>query len=341
MSIRANDIGSRQLFTTAKNFDLIASLQYFDKIKDNSSFKSLAEDSIFMCYLNHINNNVTASKLCNFYATFNDDRNDIDSCICFFETLSGNTSVGADNSEWINNIIRLQPEITYCLAAIYKAGYSTYWDYEIKPTLESYINSYPVSNEILNDIHETIIEFSSPEVLSGMHSNIYVMNIDNAFNLSDESFCCTPLLLDKEMEKHFRLNFIKVYIHENLHRLKISEVLMSKLNELKADDFYRENEAIASNHREGLNEAFVVAAEVFISNKIGIRNMKSVYDEFVDYVEGSLVLAPILFVHLKEKDNTESFNDFILKLFNDGIIKVGSVKSEYEKAIEQIKSNVD
>ena len=34
MCIRANDIGSGQLFTTAKSFDLIASLQYFDKIKD-------------------------------------------------------------------------------------------------------------------------------------------------------------------------------------------------------------------------------------------------------------------------------------------------------------------
>ena len=60
-----------------------------------------------------------------------------------------------------------------------------------------------------------------------------------------------------------------------------------------------------------------------------------------DFVEGSLALAHIIFVHLKEKDTTESFNDFILKLFNDGIIKVGSVKSEYEKAIAQIKSNVD
>ncbi|MDE6769653.1 MAG: hypothetical protein K2J78_08030, partial [Muribaculaceae bacterium] len=82
------------------------------------------------------------------------------------------------------------------------------------------------------------------------------------------------------MEKRFRLDFLKVYTHENLHRLKVSDTLMKKLEELKADDFYRENEAIANNHREGLNEAFVVAAEVFISHNIGRRDAQSVYDEF-------------------------------------------------------------
>ena len=136
------------------------------------------------------------------------------------------------------------------------------------------------------------------------------------------------------MEKRFRLDFLKVYTHENLHRLKVSDALMKRLEELKADDFYRENEAIANNHREGLNEAFVVAAEVFISHNIGRRDAQSVYDEFKEYVDGSLVLAPIIYIHLDEKSNTESLNDFILRLFDNGTISIGSVKSEYEKAMQ-------
>lgn len=329
--------GSNRLFTTSKCFDLIASLQYFDKIKDSSHFCHLATDSTFMCHLNRINNIVTASKLCNFYATFNGDRNNTDACIQFFASLSDNETVSRDNSKWINRITGLQPQLTYCLSAINSSGYSQYWDLNIKPVLVSYINSYKVSDEILNTIHEAMSDFSGPEGLPETHSNIYVLNIDNAFNLSDESFCCTPLLLDKEMEKQFRIDFLKVYIHENLHRLKISDTLMKRLEELKTDVFYKENEAIASNHREGLNEAFVVAAEVFISHKIGRRDIKDVYDEFSEYVDGSLVLAPIIYVYLNEKLKQESFNDFILRLFDNGIIKVGSVKSEYQKAMTQIK----
>lgn len=334
------DLGSSRLFTTSKCFDLISSIQYFDKIKDNSHFCHLTTDSTFMHHLEQINESVTASKLCNFYATFNDDRNDIDACIHFFASLHDSETGNPDNSEWIKNIIGLQSQLTYCLSAINKSGYSRYWDLEIKPVLTGYIDSYEVSDEILNNIHEAMTEFSGPEGLSETHSNIYVLNIDNAFNLSDESFCCTPLLLDKEMEKQFRLDFLKVYIHENLHRLKISDTLMKRLEELKADDFYKENEAIASNHREGLNEAFVVAAEVFISHKIGRRDMKNVYDEFAEYVDGSLVLAPIIYVHLNEKDKKESLNDFILRLFDNGTIKAGSIKSEYQKAMNHIKSQL-
>lgn len=327
-----------RIFTTSKCFDMIASLQYFDKIKDIPRFYNLSTDSTFMSRLNYVNENARASKLCNFYSIFGGNKNSTDSCVHFFNNMLLNDSITSSGLDWVRNIVGLQTEIAYCISTLNKAGYSDYWDNEIVPILQMHIDSYPVSAEILNDIHKAMAEFSGPEGLSETHSNIYVLNIDNAFNLSDESFCCTPLLLDKEMEKQFRLDFLKVYIHENLHRLKISDTLMAKLEELKADDFYKENEAIARNHNEGLNEAFIVAAEVYISNKIGRRDMKSVYDEFVDYVDGSLVLAPIVFVHLNEKNSMESLNDFILRLFDEGTINVGSVKTEYEKAMTHIKS---
>lgn len=235
--------------------------------------------------------------------------------------LSKKVPESAQDSEWIKNIIELQPELSYCLAAINEAYYSEYWDSEIKPFLQGYIDSYPVSSETLDLIHSHLKDFAGSEELSENHSNIFVMNIDNAFNLSDESFCCTSLLLDKEMEKRFRLNFINVYIHENLHRLSISEGLMNKLEELKEDDFYRENERTAARHREGLNEAFVVAAEVYISHKMGIRDDDKVYQEFAEYVDGSLVLAPIIYVNFGRRNKNESMNDFILRLFNECTIK--------------------
>lgn len=336
---RGAGCGNR-IFTTSKSFDIIASLQYFDKIKDAPRFCNLATDSAFMSRLSHVNENVKASKLCNFYSIYGGDKNDIDSCVVFFNNIRRNDSISRSDADWIKNIVELQPEITYCISALDAAGYSDYWDNEIKPILDRQIDAYPVSEKTIDDIHDALTEFSGPERLSPTRSNTYILNIDNAFNLSDESFCCTPLLLDVELEKKFRLDFLKVYTHENLHRLSVSNELMSKLDGLMADDFYRDNEKVARSHHEGRNEAFVVAAEAFISHKIGRRDNKSVYDEFKEYVDGSLVLAPIIYVHLPDKQKDESLNSFILRLFGNGTIKIGSVKADYDRAMRQLESKI-
>ena len=328
------------IFTTSKSFDIIASLQYFDKIKHVPRFCNLATDSVFMSRLSHVNENVKASKLCNFYSIHGGDKNNTDSCVIFFNNILLNDSISRSDADWIRNIVELRPEITYCISALNAAGYSDYWDNEIKPILERQIAAYPVSEKTLDDIHDALTEFSGPEILPPTHSNTYILNIDNAFNLSDESFCCTPLLLDVELEKKFRLDFLKVYIHENLHRLSVSDELMRKLEGLMMDDFYRDNENVARSHNEGRNEAFVVAAEAFISHKIGRRDNKSVYDEFKEYVDGSLVLTPIIYVHLHDKQKDESLDSFILRLFDNGTIKAGRVKTEYDKAMRQLGSKI-
>ncbi|HRF68905.1 MAG TPA: hypothetical protein PK430_06735 [Muribaculum sp.] len=331
---------AHRLFTTSKSFDMIASLQYFNKIKERPQFSHLAADSAFMSELNTINDNVSASKLCNLYASFGGNRHDTDSCVVFFTLLAENNDVIKYDESWVNNIVNLSPQISSCLSAINNAGYSEYWVSDIKPVIDGYINSYPVSEKALNAIHDAMTEFSGPEILPPTHSNIYILNIDNAFNLSDESFCCTPILLNTEFEKKFRLDFLKVYIHENLHRLSISGELMNRLDELMADDFYHENENVARSHNEGRNEAFVVAAEVFISHKIGRRDNRSVYNEFKEYVDGSLVLAPIIYIHLHDKQEAESLNDFILRLFDNGTIKTGYVKTAYDKAMSRLETAI-
>ncbi len=339
-AVPAQANGTNRLFATSASFDLIASLQYFEKIKDVPRFRHLVSDTAFMRRLGNVNENVTASRLCNFYATFNGNKHDPDSCVLFWGQLGENGSAAARDEEWMKRIVSLGSDVSFCISAINSAGYPEYWSGEIKPILAGYIDSYPVTDEILDAIHNGITQFSGPEELPDTHSNIYVLNIDNAFNLSDESFCCTPLLLDKEQEKQFRLDFLTVYTHENLHRLEISTEVMERLEKLKDDDFYREKEAIAGSHREGMNEAFVVAAEVYISHKLGRRDDRSVYDEFNEYVEGSLVLAPIVYVHLDEKRADETFNDFIMRLFDNGTLSVGSVRERYEQAMTVLQSRL-
>ncbi len=47
-SVLAEKSNSNKIFTTSRCFDLIASLQYFDKIKDFPQFTHLATDSVFI-----------------------------------------------------------------------------------------------------------------------------------------------------------------------------------------------------------------------------------------------------------------------------------------------------
>ncbi|WP_373815426.1 hypothetical protein, partial [Porphyromonas loveana] len=140
--------------------------------------------------------------------------------------------------------------------------------------------------------------------------------------------------------KQYRINFIQVYIHENLHRLYLSKSLIDKLDELyENDSFYRKNEDVAQKHGEGKNEAFIVAAETYISRKLGLKTDREVYQEFDEYVEGSLVLSPIIYQYISNKKGKDSFNDFLLNLFEKKYIKAGSVEKQYNEIMRKLKNN--
>ena len=329
------------LFSTSKCLDLLCSFQYYDKLKSSPQFMDLQNDSSFVKALDRINSRTRASKLCNAYVKYGTDLNNADSCMFFMENMVSLVPKSEQQTEWIRNIIEIQEELCYVTKHLIQNGYCEYWDSIVNPNLQQQIDVYysTIPAGLLDAIHSELRDFAEPEILSKSPSKTYIVDIDNAFNLDNESFCCTPFLLDPELEQKYHLDFVKVYIHENLHRLYISQELMGLLNDLLQDDFYSKNEKIAAQHNEGQNEAFVVAAEVFLSNKLGRRSSLDAYNEFLEYVDGSLVLAPIIYIHLPERAHNETFNDFLIRLFNEGNIKSGSVKAEYDKAMRQLKEN--
>ncbi len=168
-----------------------------------------------------------------------------------------------------------------------EAGYGSYWKQKIEPKLLKSMADYAISPGFLDDIHLEINALSGPEPPDNEYPKTYVLDIGNAFNLLDKTFCTTYLLLDREMAKKFRIDFILVYIHENLHRLRISPKTMQRLEELKrSNEFYRRNEAMAEKFGEGLNEAFVVAAESYTpagsalkQRPTSIRNLRPIATE--------------------------------------------------------------
>ena len=326
------------IFSTSKCFDLLCTPQYIDKLKEDARFSELFADSVFMAKVAAINDNCTASKLCNLYSELDGDKDDLSKCLYAVNHLD---SLSRD-VEWASAILSVQSELSYVLGRLVKSGYSEYWDHQVFPRLKSHIDHYFVDPELLDTIHHHLLEFFSPETLPDTQSKIFILDIENAFNLSDESFCCTPLILDPEIEKQLRLSFLNIYIHEKLHNLYLSPDLMSKLSELEgADPFYGRNEAVAGAYGEGKNEAFVVAAEVYVSNKIGLRSMRNVFDELSQYVDGSLVLAPIIFVKMADRKPGETYNDFLLGLFGKGgVLEAGMIENNYHLAMNVIKSGI-
>ncbi len=333
----------QSLFRTSKCYDLLASVQNFDNLKDVPEFSGLARDTLFMQAVKAVNDKTRASNLCNIYSLYGNDKDKLDSCISFISNMPDMIPEQEQAGSWIKNILSVKPQLEYVLNSLKNADYSQYWENSVLPRLEEKINSYysHIPEGILDNIHSEMATFASPEQLSEIKTNIYILDISNAFNLLDETFCSTPLLLDPELEKQYHLDFLKVYIHENLHRLSISNELMERLNSLVADDFYQKREQIAATHNEGRNEAFIVAAEVFLSNKLGRRDDRSVFEEFNEYVDGSLVLAPIIYVHLEERLPTETYSEFIMRLFDNGTISVGKIETEYNNAMNKLKARIE
>jgi len=320
---------------------MLSSFDSYEKLISNPFFKNtLARDSNFIADIKSINQKVRPSNICNFYASLPSDKTNTKECYLFLKSLRKEDIPDEFMGQYVENIFSVMPQILNVVEKLIDADYQKYWEEQVYPMLKRNIDSFTFEEGILDKIHEELIKMSGNGNLSDEYPKIFILDIDNAFSLNDETFCCTPVLLDKETAKKYRINFIQVYIHENLHRLHLSKTLIQELEKLyEEDDFYRKNENVARNYGEGLNEAFVVAAETHISQKLGLRTDYDVYTEFKEYVGGSLVLAPIVYSFLSLKDDKQPFDSFLLNLFETGIIKSGNIEKQYNEIMTRLKNN--
>lgn len=341
--LASSRILAQDIFHTSVCYDLLSTIDQFEDMEKLDPFYSetrLVNDSLFIANACKIHKKVRASNLCNLYSIARLDKNNVRQCIRFFSELD--TCKVPDNYKgaWLERILSVKDELTAYLSAMEEAGYGAYWKLKIEPKLLKSIADYTINPGLLDDIHREINALAGPEPLDDEYPKTYVLDIGNAFNLLDETFCTTYLLLDREMARKFRIDFIQVYIHENLHRLRISPRTMQRLEELKrSDEFYRRNEAMAEKFGEGLNEAFVVAAESYISRRLGLKTLSDVHTEFTTYCDGTLVLAPILYAHLPEKGSDETFDAFINRLFDETILTAGQIQTQHDLAVKAIQAD--
>lgn len=332
---------NHKVFHTSVCYDMLSSFDSYEKLISNPFFENtLAGDLNFITDIKLINQKARPSNICNLYASLPSDKFNTKECYLFLKSLRKEDIPEEFMGQYVENIFDVMPQILNVIEKLINANYQKYWEEQVYPILKQNIDNFIFEKGILDKIHKELIRMSGDGNLSDEYSKIYILDIDNAFSLNDETFCCTPLLLDKEIAKKFRINFIQVYIHENLHRLYLSKAVIYELERLyEEDDFYRENENVARNYGEGINEAFIVAAETYISRKLGLKTDQEVYLEFNEYVEGSLVLAPIIYSYFPLKGDNETFDSFLLNLFETGTIKSGTIEKQYYKIMTRLKNN--
>lgn len=330
-----------KVFHTSVCYDMLSSFDNYEELISNPFFKNtLANDLTFKTDIKSINQNVRPSNICNLYASLPSDKNNTEECFLFFKTLNKENIPEEFMGQYVENIFSVMPQILNVVEKLIDANYQKYWEEQVYPSLKRDIDSFTFEEGILDRIHKELIKMSGNGNLNDEYSKIFILNIDNAFSLNDGTFCCTSALLDKEIAKKYRIDFIQVYIHENLHRLYLSKNIMHELEKLYEEDaFYRKNENIARSYGEGINEAFIVAAETYISRKLGLKNNEDVFLEFKEYIDGSLVLAPIIYSLLPLKENKQPFDNFLLKLFETEKIKSGNIEKHYNEIMTRLQNN--
>ena len=299
------------LFNTSAAYDMLAVFPQADKLAEDPFFTgTLGADTLFLDRAHRIDSVVRPSQLCNLYSLSGGSKDDPEQVVEFFASFDPESLPQKVRGAWIDEICSVRDELSYCLQRLAQAGYAQYWQEQVRPCLNNAIEQYRIAPEQLGAIHQEITRLAGGQPLDATGSRIYILgNIDNAFALLDETFCCTPLLLDPETARQYRIDFMQVYIHENLHRLSLSGELLDMLQTLyDNDDFYRTHEDRARAYGEGGNEAFVVAAERYVSRRLGRIDDKQVLDEFLVYCDGTHVLAPIVYRYLPDLRDGEPFD---------------------------------
>ncbi len=330
-----------KVFHTSVCYDMLCSFDNYEELITNPFFNNiLAKDSTFKADIKSIKQNVRPSNICNLYASLPSDKNNIKECFLFLKALRKENIPEEFMGQYVENIFSVMPQILNVVEKLIDANYQKYWEEQVYPNLKQDIDNFTFEEGVLDKIHEELIKMSGNGNLNDEYSKIFILNIDNAFSLNDGTFCCTSALLDKEIAKNYRIDFIQVYIHENLHRLYLSKDIMRILEKLyKEDAFYRKNENIARSYGEGINEAFIVAAETYISRKLGLKNDEDVFLEFKEYIDGSLILAPIIYSFLPLKENKQPFDSFLLSLFETEKIKSGNIEKHYNEIMRRLQNN--
>lgn len=231
-------------------------------------------------------------------------------------------------------------ELIDVIKALKEKGYPEYWQTEIKPIveeeceeLEAKLSAYSVES-IITDVDAFLgPDYRSDAFEITIYLSYFSLPISYALpgNQSVHSFSKTEPI-DAE-------GFVSTLIHELLHKLEPSDELKAYYKDLLSKDtfFAEKHDYLINVMKSGDNEDYVIGAEAYLTEKLGVASRENFYDSIQRSHSGSTVIAPVIYSQLIEQGGSSGdYNSFLTGLFRNKAIEAGKVQKQFYSALEKV-----
>ncbi len=218
--------------------------------------------------------------------------------------------------------------------AVQAEGFEEYWHREIKPvaqqqcgTLRDFLRDYPTGRlvDAVNDFAKPDKPFHAPTLHVYLTYFSYALSYRVSENAQVQSF--------RPGKPINASRFVRTAIHEVLHGFRPSSTLEDYYQALCEDDeFFAATLPKLEVWGEGGWENIIEAGEAYISHKLGLCTSKELTQHLRRQYDGALVLAQVIYHHLLARETelaSMSYNDFLVKLFEEGVISPGNLEAQY------------
>jgi len=231
-------------------------------------------------------------------------------------------------------------ELIDVIKALKENGYPEYWQTEIKPIveqkcdeLEAKLSQYSVEG-IITDV-DTFLGTGYQSETHEITIYLAYFNLPVSYalpcNQSVHSFSKTDPINETD--------FVSTLVHELLHKFKPGDELKSYYKELlEKDKFFAEkHDYLINKMMSGENEDYVIAAEAYLAEKLGVASRHGFYDKMERSNGASTVLAPIVYSQLIAQEGSGgNYDKFLIELFQNKTIEAGKVEEQFWSSLEKM-----
>ena len=244
--------------------------------------------------------------------------------------------------EWVDSVFMRLGQSKALLQQILEAlkwtGYDEYWRAKILPVvsrkceeLEAGLSDYSVGR-ILAEINDLLgpryhLDFSPKPIYLTYFGYALAYRVPD--NSSVHSFKA-----DRPIETG---KFVGTFTHELLHNYDPGESVREHLNRLLESQFLARNHEMRQYYwGTPSDEDLIIAAEKYISVRLGAVSDESAFHHLYTNYDGTSVLGVVIYDNMSaEKLGHREYDRFLLSLFHEGIIQPATLEDEYYRILQK------
>ncbi len=242
---------------------------------------------------------------------------------------------------WIDSIFMHLEEnrvlFQQILDALKQADYDGYWQREIQP----------VVSRRCEELHGELSNYSVKKILmeiNGLLGPQY--NIEHGPKPMYLTYFGYPLAYgvpDDGGVHSFRGDrpeptmFVGIFIHLLLYNYSPGGSVLEHLEQLSKSQFYARNLEMYKHYwGGGPYKDFIVAAEKYISVKLGVVSDEKAFHHLYTNQDGTSVLGVIIYDNMStEKLEGKTYDEFLSSLFEERVIEPATLEGEYYRILEK------